>query len=111
MMMKLAQTLQPITQAPQVAPTIAFNAGQPMASTMQQQFMSSPFDDMKMKRATPSSSAPNIYGGQGPANIVPDAQGNVGANPNAMANPNGITNPMFQTPGMDQIAQLLRGGQ
>lgn len=102
-MMKLIPTIQGLTPAPQLQPSIPF--AQPQANPgYQTALASSPFDDMKAKKPG-MLGQPNIFGGQGPANIVPDAQGNVGA-----ANPNGVTNSLFQTPGMDQISKMLMMG-
>lgn len=104
-MMKLIPTIQGMTQAPQMPQSIPF--AQPQANPgYQAALASSPFDDGMKKGAGifgNKSAGPNIFGGQGPANIVPDAQGNVGAT-------NGITNPLFQSPGMDQISKMLMMG-
>ncbi len=99
-MMKLTPTMQAMTQAPQIRSSIPY-----MAPTSQGADMSGAADmaKMAMRPQQPGiMGEPNIYGGQGPANIVPDANGIVG--PGAQApNPNGITNQLFQTPGLQQL--------
>lgn len=102
-MMKLLPTIQGITQAPSVSQGVAFSQPQFMDQATQNTLASSGLDGMKSKKPG-IFGQPNVFGGQGPANILPDAQGNVGVNPN------GVTNSLFQTPGMDQISQILMLG-
>ena len=65
---------------PRMPPSIPFVAGQGMSPQMQQSLQSSPFDDGTARRpgilGSPPSSGANIYGGHGPANIVPDTTSN-----------------------------------
>lgn len=79
-MMKLIPTIQGMTQAPQMPQSIPF--AQPQANPgYQAALASSSFDDGMKKGAGiygNKSAGPNVFSGQGPANIVPDAQGNVG---------------------------------
>lgn len=82
-MMKLIPTVQGLTQAPQLPPSIPF--AQPPANTgYQAALASSPYDDGGIKRGggiygnKPVMGGQNIFGGQGPADITPDAQKSVG---------------------------------
>lgn len=79
--MKLIPTIQGLTPAPQIAPGIPY--AQPQANPgYQTALASSPFDDGSKRGAgifgNKPVGGPNIFGGQGPADIRPDAQRSVG---------------------------------
>lgn len=80
-MMKLIPTIQGLTPSPQLQSSIPY--AQPQANPgYQASLAASPFDDGVKKGAgifgNKSAGEPNIFGGQGPADITPGAQRSVG---------------------------------